>query len=245
MYTSPWWGTYKQICQREGQVRRGEHGTLVVFWKRTERTATDEQTGEESERRGFVLRYYKVFNTEQCEPGLVVPDLPDGDLHDHEPIDAAEAIADGYFESEGAPPLLFGGDRACYSPSADVVRMPQREAFESAEAFHSTLFHEITHSTGHQNRLARNDLLDFHSFGDESYSREELVAEMGAALLSGLSGIDQVTLPSSAAYLSHWIKTLKGDTRLVVTAAAQAQRAADWITGVRYEEDAITRTLAA
>ena len=96
----------------------------------------------------------------------------------------------------------------------------------------------MTHSTGHPSRLARKDLLEFHSFGDESYSSEELVAEMGASMLSGLAGIDQVTLPNSAAYLSHWVKVLKGDSRLVVTAAAQAQRAADCIIGVEHEADA-------
>jgi antirestriction protein ArdC len=243
-YGSPWWGTYRQITEHQGQVRKGEKGTLVIFWKRTERTVRSDETGEESERKGFVLRYYKVFNAEQCDD-LVVPELPSTVVHQHEPISAAQAIADGYFIAAGAPRLLSGGDRACYSPSADIVRIPERDTFETAEAYYSTLFHEMSHSTGHESRLARPDLLQFHSFGDESYSREELVAEMGASLLSGLAGIDQLTLPSSAAYLAHWIKALKGDTRLVVTAAAQGQRAADWINGVRHLEDSRPQELAA
>jgi antirestriction protein ArdC len=243
-YGSPWWGTYQQVHDRGGQVRRGERSTLVVFWKRTERTVTDEATGEETERSGFLLRYYRGFNAEQCE-GLEVPEIPGCDSHEHEPIEAAQAIVDGYVNADSAPHLVFGGDRACYAPSLDVLRMPERHTFETAEAFYSTLFHEMTHSTGHANRLARKDLLEFHSFGDASYSREELVAEMGASMLSGLAGIDQVTLASSAAYVSHWITVLKGDTRLVVTAAAQAQRAADWIAGIRHQEDARPQTVAA
>ena len=243
-YASPWWGTYQQIHEHGGQVRKGQRSTLVVFWKRTERTVTDEETGEETERQGFLLRYYRVFNAEQCD-GLQVPEIPGGDVHDHEPIEAAQAIVDGYVNADGAPRLIFGGDRACYSPSLDVLRMPERHAFETAEAFYSTLLHEMTHSTGHANRLARKDLLEFHSFGDPSYSREELVAEMGASMLSGLAGIDQVTLPGSAAYLSHWITVLKGDVRLVVTAAAQAQRAADFIIGVDHGANTAARELAA
>jgi antirestriction protein ArdC len=241
---SPWWGTYKQVHERDAQVRKGERSTLVVFWKRTDRKVADEATGEETDRSGFILRYYKVFNAEQCD-GLQVPELPGSDIHEHEPIDAAEAIVDGYIKADKAPRLEYGGDRACYSPSLDILGMPQRQAFETGEAFYSTLFHEMTHSTGHETRLARKDLLEFHSFGDPSYSREELVAEMGASMLSGLAGIDQVTLPSSAAYLSHWTSVLKGDSRLVVSAAAQAQRAADWITGIDHSASASQQELAA
>lgn len=244
MYTSPWWGTYRQITERDSQVRRGERGTLVVFWKKTKRRVTDD-SGEESDRAGFILRYYKVFNAEQCEPSLIVPEIPGSEVYEHEPIEAAQEVADGYFAASGAPGFRVGGGRASYSPGADVVSMPQREAFHSGEEYYSTHFHEMTHSTGHSARLARPDLLASHSFGDENYSREELVAEMGAAMLSGFTGIDQVTLPSSAAYLAHWVKVLRGDTRLVVTAAAQAQRAADWIAGIRYEEDSPVEAAAA
>ena len=244
MYGSPWWSTYRNIAERGGQVRKGERGTLVVFWKRTERMVADGETGEETERQGFLLRYYRVFNAEQCD-GLCVPDLPGHEPNDFEPIKDAEAIVSDYIARNGAPRLVYGGDRACYSVDLDLLRMPPREAFESPEEFYSTLFHELTHSTGHPKRLARKDILEAHSFGDVSYSREEMVAEMCASMLSALAGIDQVTLPSSAAYISHWIKVLKGDARLVVTAAAQAQRAADHIRGVDYSATAITEERAA
>lgn len=233
MFGSPWWGSYKQITEAGGQVRKGEHGTVVVFWKKTEYKAKDE-AGQDEVRKGFLLRYYRVFNAEQCE-NLEVPEIPGADeLHEHKPIDAAQEIADGYISRPGSPSLSYGGERAAYSPQRDALYMPQPETFETPEAFYSTIFHEMTHSTGHESRLARTALLEFHKFGDQNYSREELVAEMGASMLSGLCGIEQVTLPNSAAYLSHWLKVLKGDVRLVVSAGAQSQRAADWIIGVEH-----------
>jgi hypothetical protein len=133
----------------------------------------------------------------------------------------------GYLAGHNAPSVSYGGSRACYSPSADRLSLPERSSFESAETFYSTAFHELTHSTGHASRLARKDLLEFHRFGDASYSREELVAEMGAAMLSAVAGIHQTTVPLSAAYLASWLKVLRGDSRMIVTAAAQAQKAAD------------------
>ena len=117
-------------------------------------------------------------------------------------------------------------------PIGSVCRSARRSRVR--EAFYSTAFHELTHSTGHASRLARKDLLEFHRFGDASYSREELVAEMGAAMLSAVAGIHQTTVPQSAAYLASWLKVLRGDSRMIVTAAAQAQKAADMIRWLSY-----------
>ena len=114
--------------------------------------------------------------------------------------------------------------------------MAERTSFESPEHYYTTWFHEATHSTGHEGRLAQPDMLSYCKFGDPSYSREELVAEMGAAFLSGLTGIGVVTLPSSASYLDSWVQVLHGDNKLVVTAAAQAQKAADLILSITHEE---------
>lgn len=235
-YGRPYWLTFKQAADRGGHVRRGERSSVVIFWKRLEqRRVSDPTTGEEVTERGpgMVLRYYNVFNVEQCE-GIAYP-TSSAASNDWEPIEACEHIAARYLA--GGPSIHYGGDRACYSPRLDAVRMPERERFESAEAFYSTLFHELTHSTGHESRLARRDLLEFHAFGDASYSREELVAEMGAAMLAGVAGIEQETVPQSASYLAGWLRVLRGDVRLVVTAAAQAQKAADLIRGVRHESE--------
>lgn len=224
-YSSPWWSTYNQIAERGGQVRKGEKSTMVVFWKRL--LVTD-KTDPTQKRMIFMLKTYRVFNAEQCD-NLVTPELPAAPPPAERIAACEEALAEYY--AGDAPKLEFGGNTACYSPALDTVHMPERETFRSPESFYGTWFHETVHSTGHPSRLARKDLLNFHSFGDPSYSREELVAEMGAAFLAGMTGIATDTLPQSAAYLSSWISVLKGDAKLLVHAAAQAQKAAELILG--------------
>lgn len=221
-YRSNWWGTYEQIAALGGQVRKGEKSTMITFWKPV--VVEDEETGKK--KTIMFMRVFRVFNADQAD-GLSLPAA--------EPRPAVEAIAEcdaavAVYLATG-PKLVIGGDRACYSPALDEVRMPEREQFHAAEEYYGTLFHELTHSTGHESRLARKDLLSFHSFGDENYSREELVAEMGSAFLSAHTGIAVKTLGNSAAYLQGWIKVLRGDKRLVATAAAQAQKAVDLILG--------------
>lgn len=229
-YGSPWWATYDKIQERGGQVRRGEKSTLIVFWKQY---ATEGENGE-PDRMAFVLRAYRVFNLDQANgvPGSSPAEGPATDS-DFDPIQACEAAIAGYVAT--GPRVVYGGNHATYTPATDVIHLPDREAFTSPEHYYGTKFHELTHSTGHRDRLARPDLLTFHHFGDPSYSREELVAEMGAAFLAGVTGIDAVTLSSSADYLASWVRVLKGDSRLVVRAAAQAQKAADLILGVTFD----------
>lgn len=229
-YNSPWWGTYKQITERGGQVRKGEKSTVVVFWKRI---LVEDKDNPGERKTVFFLNTYRVFNADQAD-NLVCPELPAAPPP-AERIEACETALTSYYTNAG-PLLTFGGDRACYSPTRDHVFMPERDTFESPAAFYGTWFHETVHSTGHQSRLARKDLLEFHRFGDPSYSREELVAEMGASFLAGMTGIAAETLPQSAAYLSSWIQVLKGDKTLLVKAAAQAQKAAELILGTTAED---------
>jgi len=122
-------------------------------------------------------------------------------------------------------------DRAWYRPSTDSVGMPSRDLFNSSEEFYSTLFHELTHSTGHASRVGRDGIETLNTFGSESYSKEELIAEMGAAMLCGITGISPATINNSASYLDNWIRVLKGDSKLIVSAASAAQKAADYIQG--------------
>ena len=170
-----------------------------------------------------MLRYYTVFNVEQCE-GIAAPVARTS----VNPIGECERIMQGMPN----PPAVQHDARACYRPSIDTVGMPSRNAFNSAEEYYSTLFHELTHSTGHTKRLGRDGIEKLNTFGSESYSKEELIAEMGAAMLCGIAGIERKTLSNSAAYLQSWINVLKSDSRMVVQAAAQAQKAADYIVGV-------------
>jgi len=114
--------------------------------------------------------------------------------------------------------------------------MPYPAAFHTPEGYYSTLFHELTHSTGHEDRLARKGVTETHNFGSHSYSKEELVAEMGAAFLCGHTGIEKLVIENSASYIDSWLRRLKKDNKLVVTAGAQAQKAADYILGEKYDE---------
>jgi antirestriction protein ArdC len=141
----------------------------------------------------------------------------------------------------GATESILRGPRleAYYSPKADRVVMPRREAFDSPELYYSVLFHELTHSTGSKSRLNRETLTQAIKFGDTNYSREELVAEMGSSFLSAHTGIEQVTLENSAAYLASWIRTLKGDPRLAIIAAANAQKAVDYILNRKPEKETL------
>src|ERR1700693_248981 len=218
---SPYWLTYKQATERGGHVRKGEHGTKIVFWKIGTREVED-AGGETIEQKSFLLRYYTVFNLEQCE-GISAPDA----ARVVNPIAECERIVT---EMPNAPAIEQDG-RAWYRPSTDTVGMPSRNMFDSAEEYYSTLFHELTHSTGHSKRVGREGIEKLNAFGSESYSKEELVAAMGAAMLCGIAGIERKTLSNSAAYLKSWIDVLKSDARMVVSAASQAQKAADYIQG--------------
>jgi len=228
-FNSPLWVTFKQARDLGGSVRKGETGTPVVYWARTE-GKTDEATGETSGGWAFIKHYY-VFNVEQTE-GLSFPDETPAapERPAFQAIESAERIASRY---AGGPQVNHGGGRAYYAPQADVVVMPPRETFETPGAYYATLFHELAHSTGHRARLNRDSLTGLASFGDHLYSKEELVAELGASFLLGEAGIDAPELiDNSAAYLAGWIKVLRGDSKLALQAASAAEKAANHILGV-------------
>jgi antirestriction protein ArdC len=229
-YTSPYWLSFpKQVNDRGGRLRTGERVTYVVFWKPWAVPRQDEDNGQ-GEREAVtrhipVLRWYKVVNVEQCT-GIAVPPLP---AHPAiQPIAACERIV---AEMPNPPVIEHVRPQACYTPTQDVLNMPPRSLFESADAYYSTLFHELTHSTGHESRLNRKTLMDLCPFGSTNYSKEELVAEMGAAFLGGQTGITTTTIEASAAYIKAWLTRLRNDVTLVVQAAAQAQKAVDYIVG--------------
>lgn len=228
-FSSPYWLTFKQARERGGHVRKGEKGTPVFFWKVYDRAADDAEPGPDGEEtsRRFVARYYTAFNVEQCE-GIEYP-KPERTVRDIPALEACERIVAGY---RGAPEIRHGGVVASYSPIGDVVRMPERGTFHSAEGYYATLFHELAHSTGSAKRLGRFE----HDappapYGSADYSREELVAELSAAVLCAHAGIGNATIENSAAYIAGWLRVLKTDKRAVVFAAAAARKAADLILG--------------
>jgi antirestriction protein ArdC len=174
------------------------------------------------------MRYYNVFNAEQVD-GIEIPDAVKFEPIDFKPIEAAEQIAAGY---RGGPIIgQDGGQQAFYRPVTDSVHMPKQTRFASVEEYYSTLFHELSHSTGHSSRLDRKLDTAPQPFGSADYGKEELVAEMSAAFICSYAGIQPTVIANQAAYLAGWLKQLKSDKKLVVSAAGQAQRAADWILG--------------
>lgn len=224
-YGSAYWMTYRQAAARGGHVRKGEKSSMVVFWKQYD--TTDKETGEP--KKVPVLRYYSVFNAEQCE-GVKPPDAPPEPAAPFEPIEAAERIVAGYADG---PAIEHAGAQAYYRPSADLVRLPEPGRFLSREFYYATAFHELGHSTGHSKRLDRGLSTDLAPFGSPDYSREELVAEMASAFLCATAGISPPTIEQAAAYIAGWRKKLTDDRKLVVAAAGAGQRAADWILGQR------------
>jgi antirestriction protein ArdC len=231
-HASPFWLTFRQAQGLGGHVKQGEKGTPVIFWHWSD--VENKATGE-TERIPF-LRYYSLFNVAQCE-GIETPTTSEP-VREHSAVEAAEQIVAGMSKR---PEIQHGLNRAFYSPVKDTVGMPQPEQFKSPEHYYSVLFHELTHSTGHECRLNRKGVSrtegKFAAFGSDKYAQEELVAEMGAAFLCGQAGIAERTVDNSAAYIASWLQRLKSDPKLVVQAAGQAQKASDWILG-RNEETA-------
>ncbi len=225
-FLSRFWLTFNQATKLGGRIRKGEKSSPVVFWNVGEDAETTSQDGTKETSRRFMLRYYSVFNFSQTE-GIDIPASLLQETRTDNPIETCEEIV----ANMPNPPAFEQSDKAWYSPSKDVVGMPARGLFHSSEEYYATEFHELGHSTGHAKRLHRENFDNPVSFGSESYSKEELIAEMTAAMLCGVAGIEQNTLENSAAYLKTWITRLKSDSRLLVSAASQAQKAADFIQG--------------
>lgn len=227
-FSSPYWLTYKQAQDKGAQVKKGEKGMPVIFWNWFEKEDKDGK-----KKKLPCLRYYTVFNAEQCE-NLDFPKSELLELPEQERIDNCENIAGNMPKK---PEVTEEGTRAYYQPSDDSVHLPPLRFFDSPECFYSTLFHELGHSTGHEKRLARKGVMDVSFFGSSDYGQEELVAEFCAAYLCGTAGIENKTVNNSASYLDSWLKAIKGNPKMLVQAAAQAQKAADFILGKKLEEE--------
>jgi antirestriction protein ArdC len=225
-YASSYFLTFNQAKELGGTVKKGEKGLPVVFTKQLPVKSVEVKTEKGTETMidgktgGRMLRYYTVFNVEQCE-GIEAPDT--GERHQHDPIETAEKIIAGM---PNRPQIEHRGGRACYSPEADIVTMPTADRFTTRPGYYSTLFHELAHSTGHGSRLDRQIA---NNFGSNPYAKEELIAEMASAYLCAHAGIEQSIIENQAAYLAGWIEALKGDARLAVQAASAAQKAANYI----------------
>ena len=228
-YKYPYFLTMNQCNALGGRVKKGEKSNFVVFWKIMNSKITDD--GKETVKHIPILRYYNLFNIDQTTLPLSVVKNADqirseSEFDSNEPVQKAKELVESFTD---VPEIEFNNEKACYIPALDKIMLPHRHLFKSDEAFISTEFHELIHSTGHPSRLTRKGIQKVN-FGSEEYSKEELVAEIGACFLANLCGIVG-TFENSEAYIRGWIKALENDPRMVVHAAGHAEKAVDFLMG--------------
>jgi antirestriction protein ArdC len=237
-YQSRVYGTFGQIRANGGQVRKGEKSTFIVFWKRLEKLNTN--TGKQESK--YMLRYYSIFNTEQADfddQGQAKIDQINkkGQFDYQQRHTSADNIISGFINR---PEIIFvkGDATPSYHPVADVIQMPVKESFDSLDDYFRIIFHEFGHATGHPKRLNRFEAFS-NKFGDEPYSKEELVAELCSSFLATIAGISR-SQRISTAYIRMWSQTLRDNEKWIIWAASRAEKAADYILGkvqVPDEED--------
>jgi antirestriction protein ArdC len=223
------YASYKQWKEVGGQVRKGEKSEIVVFWKIYGKEEENED-GEVEIKNRAVLRYYPVFHISQVDG---VEPLKEEELHDTEPIPDADDLLKAYVQREGITLEFEKSDKAYYRPATDTIHVPLLEQFTEVSEAYSTYFHEAVHSTGHDKRLARFEAgAGAAAFGSESYSNEELVAEIGSAMICNMLGVEtRHSFRNTAAYIQSWLKVLQNDSRFVVSAASRAEKAVKFING--------------
>ena len=234
-YDSPVWATFKQWKSAGGSVRKGEKGTVITFWKTF--TPKGEDPSDPDARRIPLLRYYYVFNRAQVDGNVRMPKrtLELAALEAPAPFEAI-AHAEDILEHMPNRPRMIAASDAWYAPREDTVGLPARDSFLTPAHFYATAFHELAHSTAHESRVGR-PIAAVHA-DPVQYAREELIAEIAAAMVLGAAGVDtSETFENTAAYVDTWRRALSADPKLIIAASAGAQRAADYIRGL-YELEA-------
>lgn len=221
------WGTYRQWQNAGCQVRKGEKSSVVIFYKELERDDEDEAGNEP--RKRLMARASRVFNADQVDG--YAPEASTPIANQVSPIEAADR-----FITATKAEIRHGGESAYYAPAADVIQMPPREVFHGSdtstatEAYYSALLHELTHWSGHKSRC---DRFTSSTFKKDEYAREELVAELGAAFLCDQLGVALEPRPDHAAYIDHWLKILKADSKAIFQASSLATKAVDFLKGLQ------------
>ncbi|OOQ61355.1 ArdC family protein [Mucilaginibacter pedocola] len=235
-YPTPYYITFKQAQHLKGSIKKGEKGIRIIYWAEiTLKNSADANTHPAVDETGkpktiMVPKVYNVFNIAQTE-GIEFPHFESEERNEFETIEACENVV---ANMPNKPTIRKNGTNAYYQPSTDTVTVPSLKRSKSNEEYYNTLFHELAHSTGHESRLNRMELMQSDGYGKTDYAKEELTAEMTAAFLSAITGISQPVFDNSAAYIQGWLKALKNDKTLVIKAATQAQRAADYILSVEH-----------
>jgi antirestriction protein ArdC len=221
--------TFKQVKDLGGSLKKGEKAQEVIFWKWLEKENAETKEIEKVP----ILRYYKVFNIDQCTD-IPKEKLPPVVERKNDPLDTCEKIIN---EMPKRPDIRFKEHKAYYNKLDDYVNLPKMETFVNSESYYETLFHELVHSTGHNERLNRKELLESRGMRSDKYAMEELTAEMGASYLKSYAGIPVEQLENNAAYIQGWLERLKNDKRFIVHASAQAQKATDYILNIKNEDN--------
>jgi len=222
-YESRWWASYRQWQNLGGQVRRGEHGTQIVFYRPIVRKVMDD-AGEEKTESFPILRTWTIFNVAQVE-GDGVERLRS---INHAPANFVDYTPAEQVIAATRADIRFGGNRAFYQPGGDFIQLPPKDSFLGQHEFYHTSHHELAHWSGHESRL--NRLSKNARFGDRAYAFEELVAEIGGCFLSNETGIPQSDdLSNQHAYLGHWLEVLGNDPNAIIRASSQASAASDFI----------------
>lgn len=224
------YATYKQWTELGGQVRKGEKSEIVVFWKVLD-IEDETEDGDVETKHIPLLKYINVFHISQVDG---VEPLKQEELNQNDPIEEGEKILNDYWKRENIKIESSISNRAYYSPAEDLIHLPVFEQFENANEYYSTAFHESVHSTMAKNRCNRESELDgkVAAFGSEDYSKEELVAELGAACLMNVAGIENPkTFKNSAAYIQNWLQVLRNDVKFIVSASSRAEKAVKYILG--------------
>lgn len=219
------YASFKQWTELGGHIKKGKKAEIVTFWK-IQPIEEENEDGEKVIKQIPLLRYYNVFHISQVE-GVEPKSI---DLNELQPIEEAERIKTEYMQREHIKILEKVTDKAFYSPSLDYIQVPCKEQYQNIEEFYSTLFHEMTHSTGHKVRLDREDVKDCMYFGSENYSKEELCAELGSAFIINKLGIESSkSFTNSTAYIQSWLRVLKNDKKFIISASSRAEKAVKYI----------------
>jgi len=228
-FIEPYYLTFLQIKKLGGSVKPGSKAQIIIYWNWVESKTKLDSKGDPAAYP--FLEYYQVFNIEQAM-GIEYESTIE-QLDKFEKDDTCESIITGY---KNRPQIVHQKQQACYSPITDTVNMPVKKSFNSCEEYYATLFHELIHSTGHKDRLKREGIKDLNVFGSEVYSKEELIAEIGASFLCAKASIDTRTFTNSVSYIKGWLSVLKKDSKFLVHSANQAQKATDYILNKKFSK---------
>ena len=219
------YASFKQWTDLGGKIRKGEKAEIIVFWKMLE-VEEENKDGELEKKVIPYLRYISVFHISQVD-GVKPLETP---FHEVEPIADADKIIIDYITREAINFNEQASNEAYYSPNRDTVVVPMKEQYQHINEYYSTTFHELIHSTGHKKRLNRLETSAVASFGSETYSKEELVAEIGSATLLNILEIEtQRTVTNRVAYIQKWLTVLRKDKHFIISASSQAEKAIDYI----------------